>query len=663
MAVLSDRVRGGGGASRLLARCLGIASLLCAVLPGAAWAATWSVSPTGADANSGTSEYPFRTINRAAASARSGDTVLVSPGRYPETVSLSKRHSGVTFRGVGDTPPVIDGAHRRAYGFDNSGAGRLTIENFEITGQTQAGVQTWGARNQVVGNLIHHVGSASRTESAGVRIVRANGTRVAGNTIHHIGPGRASIGIWMLETRDVQVEDNAVYLARKEGVRDWKGLDNAIRRNRILLTWAGIALNTSTGSVVTDNIVHDTVEGVAVKHASYATVLDYWGLDTAHWSRVLHNTVQRSSEASVWIAQSEAPLDYVEVRANRIEGAGGAFLRDIPSLRGPHVAVNANAYSDAGGTPRWLYRAGWAQDEGGLTDWESVRRETGWETDAPPGDAGAGIALPAPVSWTPYVMTPVDSSSKGTWYTRNHLDATADGDQSTYWLTAGNRNEYVVFDFGQPTTFDHLILTLYSDEDRRNPRGYRFSVSDDRASWRSILSGVNQDDSGAARYYQLPAPVTARYLRFTMVDTFCETYLPRLGCAKNFVLSDVTAGLVGPPGPAPEPAPGPAPGPAPEPAPEQGPAIAIGSKAGLTHRGRLRIRVTCAGASAGTARFIVRRAGRRRVELEPACRRSVAIPLRRRLVRRLRRGKVRTVRLKTIAPNGDTFKTRLRVRT
>jgi F5/8 type C domain/Right handed beta helix region len=432
-------------------------------------------------------------------------------------------------------------------------------------------------------------------------------------------------------------------------VRDWKGLDNAIRRNRVLLTWAGIALNTSTGSVVTDNIIHDTVEGLAIKHASYATVLDYWGLETAHWSRLLDNTVERSSEASIWIAQSGEPLDYVEVRDNQFAGAGGAFLRDVPSLRGPHVAVDQNAYSDLGGDPRWLYKAGWSSSEG-LTDWESVRRETGWETTQPAADAGAAPIAAAPASWTAFGMTPVASSSKGTYYTRNHLDATADGDQSTYWMTEGNRNEYVVFDFGQMRTFNHLILTLYSHEDRRNPRGYRFSVSDDRASWRSILSGVNQDTSGAARYYELAAPVTARYLRFTMVDTFCATYLPRLGCGKNFVLSDLTAGMLAAPAPA-------------EPQTGQQAEIGVGSNAVLTDDDRLRIRVRCVGSTGGRVRFIVRRAGRRRVALESGCRRSVEIPLRRRFVRRLRRGEVRMIRLTAIAPDGDTVTTRVRVRT
>ena len=120
--------------------CLAVLVALGAAVPCAASATTWSVSPNGSDANLGTSQFPFRTIGRAVATARGGDTILVSPGRYAEAVSLSDRDSGVTLRGVGDTRPVVDGAGQRSYGFDNVGADRLTIENFEITGQTVNGI-------------------------------------------------------------------------------------------------------------------------------------------------------------------------------------------------------------------------------------------------------------------------------------------------------------------------------------------------------------------------------------------------------------------------------------------------------------------------------------------------------------------------------------------
>ena len=638
-----------------LTTCLVVLGGLCAAYPAAASGVTWSVSPTGSDANLGTARFPFRTISRAAGVARAGDTVLVASGHYPETVRLSSPNTGVEFRGTGATRPVVDGARRRAYGFHNEGANRLSIVGFEITGQTEAGVYSEGSQNTVADNLVHHVGSSGETRSNGIRVNRGSANVVSGNTVHHIGPGHSSMGIWLVATRDARVEGNSVYLVRKEGIRDWMGLDNAVVGNSAFLSWVGISLNTSTGTQVSGNHVFDNVAGFAVKHASYRTVLDYWDLDAAHWSLLQHNTVERSSEASIWIAQSGEPLDYVDVRGNHFAGAGAAFLRDVPSLRGPHVTVDQNAYSDAGWDPRWLYKAGWSSG-GGLTDWASVREETGWETSPAPADAGATGERRASASWTQFGMTPVASSSAGTYWTDNHLGATADNDQSTYWLTKSNRDEYVIFDFGQPRTFNHLVLTLYSNNDKRNPRGYRFAVSDDRATWRTVLSGVNGDTSHAARYYELPEAATGRYLRFTMVDTFCTSYLPRLGCGDAFALSDLKAGMVTSHEPTQ------APSGAPEPDAADEPLLGLLPRAVLTASGTLRIHVRCARSHAGLARFVVRGAGRKRVALERGCRRPVEISLRRRFARRLRGGLVRRVRVTATAPGGDRVSRRLRVR-
>jgi PKD repeat protein len=282
---------------------------------------------------------------------------------------------------------------------------------------------------------------------------------------------------------------------------------------------------------------------------------------------VTHNTVYRSTEASAWIAQSDDPLDDLDLSENSFSGAGTAFLRDAPSLRGPHVIVNRNAYSNVGGKPRYLYKAGYSSDPG-LQDWAEVQSLLGWELNPAPADAGArGVGVAQP-SYTPYKMTPVDSSSKNTYYTNAHLAETSDNIQDTYWLTATNSNEFVSFDFGQQRTFNHLQLTVYSDRDLRNPRTVRFEVWDG-ATWKVVHEATNPDAENAAYYYELDKPVTARYLKMTLVDTFCNA----MGaCGEYFVVSDLEAGLLGsevvPFSPEPQPSPEQVPAdPVPEPEP------------------------------------------------------------------------------------------------
>ncbi len=81
-------------------------SALFAILVGSGFAADFIVdgqSPAGSDANPGTLERPFRTINAAAAKAGPGDRVLVHPGLYRE-------HINPPAGGRADAPVVFESA-------------------------------------------------------------------------------------------------------------------------------------------------------------------------------------------------------------------------------------------------------------------------------------------------------------------------------------------------------------------------------------------------------------------------------------------------------------------------------------------------------------------------------------------------------------------------
>lgn len=76
-------------------------------------AATYVVSPSGSDTNSGTAVKPFQTIAHAAQMAGAGDTVIVKPGVYRESVSLHKSGTAtapITFLAQPMGQAVISGA-------------------------------------------------------------------------------------------------------------------------------------------------------------------------------------------------------------------------------------------------------------------------------------------------------------------------------------------------------------------------------------------------------------------------------------------------------------------------------------------------------------------------------------------------------------------------
>jgi parallel beta-helix repeat protein len=73
----------------------------------------YHVSPTGNDSAAGDAAHPFQTISRAAGWTRAGDTVLIAPGIYRESVSFA--HSGepnkpITFAAEKPGTAIISGA-------------------------------------------------------------------------------------------------------------------------------------------------------------------------------------------------------------------------------------------------------------------------------------------------------------------------------------------------------------------------------------------------------------------------------------------------------------------------------------------------------------------------------------------------------------------------
>ena len=53
-------------------------------------AATYHVAANGNDSNNGSDGSPWKTIQRAANTAKAGDLVIVQPGRYDENVTVKQ---------------------------------------------------------------------------------------------------------------------------------------------------------------------------------------------------------------------------------------------------------------------------------------------------------------------------------------------------------------------------------------------------------------------------------------------------------------------------------------------------------------------------------------------------------------------------------------------
>ncbi len=120
-------------------------------------------SPSCSGSGPGSATAPYCSIARAAAAATAGQTVLVRPGSYPESVTVG--HSGtaaapIVLRSLGGVT-VRGGSH----GFTVSSRSWVTVQGFTVTGTAGAGIYVKGSSHvAIVGN---HVTRSGRPSSGG----------------------------------------------------------------------------------------------------------------------------------------------------------------------------------------------------------------------------------------------------------------------------------------------------------------------------------------------------------------------------------------------------------------------------------------------------------------------------------------------------------------
>lgn len=144
---------------------------------------TLHVSTDGDDANPGTVDRPFRTIQRGADELRFGDNLVIAGGTYRENVALCRSGiylgRGITIQAaegqrveiVGNDLP--DGATQRRAVFDTNHGDHLTIRRIHVRGSSYLGIAITGSWNITMEDC-----SSSDTPEPGIHIDKSHKVRV-----------------------------------------------------------------------------------------------------------------------------------------------------------------------------------------------------------------------------------------------------------------------------------------------------------------------------------------------------------------------------------------------------------------------------------------------------------------------------------------------------
>lgn len=163
--------------------------------PTATTGATYFVSPQGNNSNAGTFVEPWKTVQKAADSARAGDTVLIRGGTYTDGFTLrtsGNKDAPITFRNFQDEHPLFDLGVTNAFSAPKrielqAAAGIafpiswIVIEGLEITNAYE-GFRFYNATDVIIRhNSIHDTFYSGIEGIGGLRVT------IDGNKINAIG--------------------------------------------------------------------------------------------------------------------------------------------------------------------------------------------------------------------------------------------------------------------------------------------------------------------------------------------------------------------------------------------------------------------------------------------------------------------------------------------
>jgi Carbohydrate binding module (family 6)/F5/8 type C domain/Right handed beta helix region len=511
-------------------------------------AAVYNVSTSlGNDANSCTqatnSSSPKKTIQQGVNCTAAGDTVIVRDGTYAEEVTLTR--AGVNIQAYTGERPVVDGGNTRLHGFyspSSVSVSNVTIDGFEIKGQTRHGIFVQGGNKQnfqIRNNYINHL------REKGIW-VNGSGHLIEKNEVFMIGRTQESMGILVDQASNVLTQDNQTYFITKTGIRDFAGYNNTYRNNISYANAFGMDLNSTQGGVFAYNnyLYYNATIGLNAKHNT----------GKFGFNRFWHNTLYGNQNEGLTIGFGLPIHDYLDIRNNIFSRNGCTNLGEVPSQEGPDIVIDGNLYYRGGAQPMWarstfgnvdcsrmsgqktlleIQQQTSREDNGKEFDPQLIDPEHG-NPDYPSTSPAAkgSLTLSSPlgsqlgarglVQTSPdFVLLPLTAIAASTNFSL--AGNTTDNLSSTTWNSGSfNSNQWIVYDLGSSKTFRYFA-SIYCCGPQDGVNNFSIQVSNDNINYTTVYTANNQGTGYAVFHnHELPSAVTARYVKFLMIDNFPE---------------------------------------------------------------------------------------------------------------------------------------------
>ena len=162
--------------------------------------------PKASDENPGTPEAPWKTIGKAAATVRAGQTVYVMEGSYPEQIKVA--HSGaegkpIVFKGLPRHKAKVGVDAKGSVAFSTAKCNYLSLEGFLVV-DGDIGVKIESDHVSVVDNRFENVKSVAVYNTTTTETDKAVCVYVAFNEIYRCGKGLVFGGSnWVVERNEV----------------------------------------------------------------------------------------------------------------------------------------------------------------------------------------------------------------------------------------------------------------------------------------------------------------------------------------------------------------------------------------------------------------------------------------------------------------------------